>query len=823
MRATAGPSGDQFWTGWTGETVVTASIRLARSLRESYPAAQKVAGRELWVIPEILPAGAYVEKVWREQLYAGRIDPGIYSLSAAQEVLVWEKAIAYCEPESLLRMRPSAQAAMEAWALVHEYRLPWESGEFLASPDGEAFARWAARFRQMCRENGWIEAARLPSLLAACHRGAGVTLAGFEELTPQQAAFYGEATLHDPPCAGESVAHGWVLRDTAEEMEHCALRVRQWMEQGPNEAIGVVALHLNEERSRIERTFREVLGAQAFHISLGEPLSSQPVVSTALALLRAGFEAVSIDEAGVLLRSAYLGWGERGQRALLEAGWRRRGKWRIAPAELGSALQCSKDWNARLQGTHKASAWAARFSSVLNVAGWPGSGLDSLEHQSVEAWQRVLENFEDLDRVQDSCSFSQAWEMLRGLAESTLHQTEDIGAPVQILGALEASGLRFRRLCVLGAHDRVLPGPARLNPFLPAALQRAYRLPHSSAARESEYAAALVQRLLRQAPEVHFSYARAKGDEKFGPAPVLTIPFQEPVQQMREGPLQECWNSRKIEAEEDNTGTPLPPGTLVRGGTGVIRDVAACPFRAFALRRLRVQDLGDPQPWPEVRQRGGNLHKSLEEFWREVQSQANLLAMSEAETLAAVERAVEKALDRERSQFGDRALEVERARLIRTIQEWLIQERNKAPFRVKELEFERQVEICDLKFSLKVDRIDEMAGTGIVMLDYKSGDVSEKKWAGERPGEPQLLVYAVTHSEPVAEIQFAKLKPGDMKTVRAAADLSRWREVVESLTAEFRNGVAVVHPKEGLKTCSLCNLQPLCRIDSAAAQVDEDD
>jgi len=98
---------------------------------------------------------------------------------------------------------------------------------------------------------------------------------------------------------------------------------------------------------------------------------------------------------------------------------------------------------------------------------------------------------------------------------------EDEGAPVQVMGMLEAAGLRFDHLWIMGLHDEALPAPANPNPFLPTSLQRQHKLPHSSAERELEFANKLAERLLASAPDVVLSYPEREGDRTLSPSPLV--------------------------------------------------------------------------------------------------------------------------------------------------------------------------------------------------------------------------------------------------------------------------------------------------------------
>ena len=104
-------------------------------------------------------------------------------------------------------------------------------------------------------------------------------------------------------------------------------------------------------------------------------------------------------------------------------------------------------------------------------------------------------------------------------------------------------------------------------------------------------------------------------------------------------------------------------------------------------------------------------------------------------------------------------------------------------------------------------------------------------WDGERPDEPQLPLYCVTNDQPVAGAAFAMIRIGElrfrgltaagvdlpeMKKMRVnsalpfEAQLEEWREALEQLAANYRNGLAKVDPKPG--ACDNCGLRALCRI-----------
>src|ERR1700733_5086182 len=105
-----------------GATIVTASRRLARVLRQQFDFRQKALARSVWKTPDILPLDAFLGRACREWVLSGANLDSPVLLNALQEQFVWEQVIRDSpEGESLLRIPETAAEAMEAWQLVKPY------------------------------------------------------------------------------------------------------------------------------------------------------------------------------------------------------------------------------------------------------------------------------------------------------------------------------------------------------------------------------------------------------------------------------------------------------------------------------------------------------------------------------------------------------------------------------------------------------------------------------------------------------------------------------------------------------------------------------
>jgi ATP-dependent helicase/nuclease subunit B len=202
-----------------------------------------------------------------------------------------------------------------------------------------------------------------------------------------------------------------------------------------------------------------------------------------------------------------------------------------------------------------------------------------------------------------------------------------------------------------------------------------------------------------------------------------------------------------------------------------------------------------------------------------------------------------------RQRMPARYLEIEQKRLTRLVTQWLDYESTRLPFEVIETEACRPITLAGLTFKVRLDRLDRLNDGSVLVIDYKTGDVSPKSWEMPRPEDVQLPLYAgfALPDEDLGGLVFAKLRPGDLgfagcvgapaatlfsglkntsslaKNCLTAEQLEDWREYIEQLASDFLAGHAEVDPRDPPKTCERCGLQTLCRIQERQAQIGGDD
>jgi ATP-dependent helicase/nuclease subunit B len=841
-----------------GATVITASRRLARVLAREFHSMEMERGNTVWNRSDVLPLDAYLDRTWGDWLGRWADEDAPVLLDATQEQMLWERIIRESpEGATLLQIPETARQIVETWRLVAEYRLPLD-GSFEASQDWAAFAGWSREFRRRCNANGWLERARLSDFLrerivaGEVGRPVAVFAAGFDEMAPQQTQFFEalgawrRVETRDYTLAPERRK----LRDSADEIRSAAAWARSLLELDPTTQIGIiVAPDLTRPRAKVERLFGEVLEPggeyserqRAFHLSVGPSLAEYPLVRAALLMVEFTLGKLPLPRAGLILRSPFLGGSEKewGKRAQLDARLRKNGTWDVSLSrlldeagrcpELQRVLRRVEKLLRKLPAEQPSSDWSHSVEDLLDAFGWPGDRApSSREFQTIEAWRGLLTSLASVDLTAAPMNLAQVFDWLQQQAANTRFQVEDEGAPVQVMGMLEAAGLRFDHLWIMGLHDEALPAPAHPNPFLPTSLQREHRLPHSTPEGELAFASKLIGRLLGSAPHVVLSYPETEGDRALAPSPLVSGGlWLDHSQKHSNNWVMRMRASAVFDDMVDEAGPELVQSDST-GGASLFKDMAACPFRAFAKHRLGARPLEEADLGLSYRDRGTTVHKALEVIWRELGSRARLIELSVEELESLIARAADAAVAKLGPGIGR---DLEKQRLQKLLPDWLNIERARPEFTVAGIEAERLIAIGGLRVNVRADRVDALPDGREIILDYKTGQLKSNAWEGERPDEPQLPLYCVTNERTIAGAAFAVIRVGELRfrgltssdvnlpslkkmSIDPALPFDRqlleWRRELEHLAENFRAGKAEVDPKKG--ACENCGLRALCRI-----------
>ena len=497
--------------------------------------------------------------------------------------------------------------------------------------------------------------------------------------------------------------------------------------------------------------------------------------------------------------------------------------------------------------------WAEKLSDLLKTTGWPGklkgSADESLvlskRYQAFEAWKNCLNQLCSLNQIIGPVNRLEAICHLINIVKRTPFQTKTPEHSIQVIGLLESSGMQFDHLWVMGCNSETLPTHPEPNPFIPYEIRNKFSIPRSNPQRELKFAEQSLSRLLISAPEINFSYALHEGEMDMKISPLLQgfTKINEvayPSNRIKDQVL----SLNNLEDLTESTSLPVTDSekTLyatqgIKSGYSLLKNQVDCPFMSFARHRLNSEHYQFPEIDFDNLDRGNVIHKALELFWMKTANLKNLLKLSDNSLKEQLDQNVQEAIRicSKRTLGQTQFNKLERERNVQVIHDWLLFIELKRPdFEVLHNEESIEINLSGIKLMLRIDRIDEIPGKGLLLIDYKTGiDAKTTDWFGEKIRGPQLPLYAI--AKPVAGLAYGHLvigKPEFKGTINKEFSLgnfknqdftkvsehsswdellSYWKINLNAVANEFMQGNNHVSPINKGEPCRHCKLNTLCR------------
>lgn len=539
------------------------------------------------------------------------------------------------------------------------------------------------------------------------------------------------------------------------------------------------------------------------------------------------------------------------------------------------------------QKKQKSKDWKIFIIQWLNILNWPNAvGLS--QKNLKEQWDEILIQYEEMGRILGNHSFNEAFVYLKRLAAARTFSSNDysdrehkeesdlnsLSAPVQVLGLLEGLGIPFDFLWVMGLNQKTWPTEPAPNPYLPYALQRSLNLPRCHPERELQVAKRLTQQLKRGGKIIVFSFAARIEDEKGVLSALLgkLDPFMVTEEKIHKRCFEEIKTNleknqnenqetnqkenqkKKLDRKSTSEIVPLQENELIRGGSRILNLQAACSFQAFADIRLHAKNLEPIHFGFSPALRGEIMHQILMRFWQGLKNQSMLKAFSSEQITQRIEENIHYVLKNVQSRglftlsatwnnFNDSLktknlyLDLERRRLSKLIHRFVDLELKRPPFEVIAQEVREEVQLNQLKLTLRIDRVDRLENNEELLIDYKTGSIQLSDWFGERPLDSQLPLYCIARKGNTQGAAFLIIRPDQIKYLGLASkeysiegikttekmnqydseedwetQCFVWKERLNALAREFVEGKIELNPLEAEKTCKVCKFQTICKV-----------
>lgn len=843
--------------------VITPNERLAREYTAAFDEAQIARGAQAWPSLQCQSLASFWLSQHEALRYRGVI--GTQILSPHQINLRFQQTAPH-------GFKHQCQAVIQAWLLTRRYSIALDH-PVMQTARGTYFNDWC-RSAAPPPGSDLIVAEELPLQLAdhvddiAQHLGQPVLLVDVEHLSPAERDFFSRLNQTQDGWVSLLQHNTWyprfqddlgldasAMRNTVatnqlhprgyetfgEELMAAAQWCAEVHQAHPEAQIGVVVPDLSTHYDRVLRQFAATLSPDRdsrdpiFDVSGGKSLVGQPVWRHAKILLNWIKQPADQATLAPLLNSPYvsLPWCE-----VLRKEWPNWARRTVSPSAFArhEDAQPLLSLIQNLPSKARLDVWIASVDALLKSVRWPTtSDLGSVQFQATVNIQEILTTLA-AEADDTLLSYDDALELMDWALDQTFAPQRQ-SANIQVLGMLETTGLTFSHLWVCGMSAEQFPGKSKLSAFIPRQVALSHGMPRCTQPQELEFAERTLASWINRTQTLHLSFTNTQNGALVGPTPLASQDHQETQTKVLSDSMPTAFNlslrhpfmrpsNIRLTISQNHQGSAIPAGP-VSGGSSRLENHAKCAFMGFALHRLGLKNPVPARDFLNPMERGSALHWVMEQYFQRYPDSST--ALSQPET--AIEELCKQAIARY-THLPEPFIEAEQSRLTQLIIDWLAVEAERTPFRVAETEARYTLELGDLSFSLRIDRLDDVDGA-MVLIDYKTGRVSTGPALGESPAAPQLPSYSLIRDD-IAGVYYGQVQSAEQKLIGLAGGVEQltegrnaqvkttatepgwaqqrrlWRQHLTGLASEIAAGDARVNPLPN--ACRHCNLKPLCRI-----------
>lgn len=814
---------------WSDMLILTPNQRLARTYQQQYDLAQSNLGLKTWESLAIFPLNHWVIDLWQKFAQHSLLLPQIL-LNTFQTKTLWANIIEKKHPE-LQHLTP---LAIEAYQLLKQWQIELDHPTFLLKAESRYFQQWLAEYHRILNQHQWTDPNQIYDLAnqvlvknnnLSALLPKEITLLGFTDFNAQEEFFIKQLAKHKVIVTTkyDAVLKPKISKITFLDEQEEIDAVIKWSlaetlnTENTQKKIACIFPNLSTCKNKITAISQRYHHPHHtfFNISLGKSLLEYPIIQSGLLGLSLLGEnklgnqhqdLESLDKISELHLSPYFNFQSFPSDTSENTAFPRIKNTQTLLKLLDIN---SEDLLQHQTNSYTPTEWANIFQSFLNQLGFLQTrSLNSKEYQLYLQWQLLIEQFASLTLIVNKISLVSAFHYLHEIAKNTLFQAKQNipteANSINILGALEASGLLFDTVWIAGLHANAWPPTTAYNPFLPSQLISPAKINELFYQKMSSQLLTCAQNIILSTPQninqvpIEPSVLLNSTDNLFSYPPLTHITkIAQPVKFFT------------LEQINDTKGPALDLTHIQHQSSDIIKNQAACPFRAFAKYRLGAKMDLSPAIGISPIEKGQITHQIMEALFKRFTNQTQLEKLTSPD----IKKIILAVLHRLLKQTSARYIHTETLRLENIIEDWINHyEKTRGPFEVVSCEEKVSFMLGNLPLKLRIDRIDKINDQHYIIIDYKTGKTTVKL---DPLAEPQLPLYCLAKKDlPVQEVAVAQIRPNDMrfKTVMAQTDL--WETLLIPIAENYRAGVALVQPRHGEETCRYCDLPSLCRIKS---------
>jgi len=818
------------------DTIIAANNRQALAIKKSIPLASGASK-----IPRIFSYQSWIEKFWRSHNPTKE-----YRLLSHLELRFLIKK--FCKDSPAKNPETFIEELIKCYRLCKSYGIPIAEIKTFPSITSKLYVEIIDRFEKFKNDNKCIDQTDILNLSLSNLKHDHLNEEryyhyGFNEPTPEQRELF--KALECSPLANRKItshSQNYSFIDQEAELKTIAKWAREINTNNPEKKIGIVIPNLNDLQHIVKTSFDLEFSShliethqKPYNISLGIPLGNYPLINNLFSIMRLSSQLINGRVEHELLMqvatSPYIkgARSEQNNRALLvnkilKIGTKESQAKKIIELcgdcsllkEIFisiSTLKCAK--KSTLEDS------LDLINSILLLCGFTSDrSLSSSEYQIFEKYQMESLILNKMSIFHKKSSLIDVLEILIAHMNAVIFQPQSGPANIHILGSLEAEGLFFDYAWVSSMTSDFLPGKIKMPLFIPPKTSIEYSLPSTSFTLITKESEATLNNLFNLSSHLINSYSKTSNNRDELPTPYIN--FEDYPNTIAHETL-----PKEMELIDDFIA-PEIDNFEIKKGVSTLQDQISCSFKGF-VNRLNIQEFDETHIGLSRLEQGSLVHKILEIFFNEISSSSKLNKLSEAKLQELISKHIGSA-SKEISQSNFKSIEKER--LTKIINKYIKLEKNREFFQVIKTESESKVDVNGLKFSTRIDRMDQMEDGKKLIIDYKTGqNVNLSQLTGDPLEQAQLPIYAITNS--VDGVAFATVNAKDCQfkaITKNKHDLpisqqaikrmpewnkqvSEWKSELNSASQKFQEGVAEVLPT--INACDYCDYDLLCRFEKS--------
>jgi len=767
-----------------GGLVLVPQMRLAHQVWRRQRLAAREARVAAWEPVAMTTLGGWWRQLWRQAWLPQQ------PASRWQRLCCWRRILeAFPFQGQVLADLTWAALLDEAYDLLQRYQLPRPEPGGRMSPliawRETVFQEFAA---QMAGQ-GLLTAAMVPAVLSEALAGGKVNLpdylvvVGLETPAPAEEQWLQAVARRRPVVRLQLWGRGEqdlrcravVLPDRHQEMAWVAAQVLEQAQHLPLHRVAITAANLEDYLPDLRRIFQELLGPAAtvaggrYNFSLGPTLAASPLFQAAFLPLRFRLEGESRRDLLAWLQSPYYGvWREHQKRFLqwdllwrqhnLGYGWaalRHAAQKAEAGVEDGGVVPLLDQALELLPGEPvPISHWQEQLSKLWRLLAFP-TVRDNLQ---VEHWRQLQGLLAELAASAGDQPWpaDRLWEWLSwGAAHQDLPGEGTSEAGIQVQGLLELRGLDYEVIFCLGLNMGVFPPPPRILPLLTfqeraAVLGGTFTSQHRFAEIAYRYLQAAAPHLILTRPLVYQEEEQiasqliaATEEEK-----VTFVPLSHRHQGWLRSPaVQAAFRYPQGESRSQPEG-PVPVELPAQISLTALERALACPCWFFLSDLLGLQPLAEAEVGLPAQVRGQTLHRVVFNFTTRFAKELGRLGYWQDDLAWQVLQSVIEAIEAENPQDPHWQAEITRwqGEEMGLLRRWLLLEKERYQQGWRWLQQEQNFGGLRLPgwptaLQGRLDRVDHHPDLGLMVWDYKTGEILAKTALLEEPRHFQLAGY----------------------------------------------------------------------------------